>query len=313
MRAAKPHSSLMATAQRGELLGLPADAQSNLAGSGRTASRHTIAFRTSFRSSRFHRGHGAGARSSVRSSAGGADAAAIGMRRRGLGGAPAHEHAQVDRGKRDRSAARLQGIVDPSRRLGRLSPGAGRTSYLAARRLHVDRGAQQRRQVHGNPVSAQTRPGQFRVLAGPRAYRSVFIAKLAGCAGAHAGLRGGIHRTSGGLFGNGVREPMAFWRNGGADRRCRACHGAVSRPGHECRFEDCIEFAACIERHPTCEAAFVDFGAARKPNTDAISTMALENYLEMRDTAADRKFQLQQALPLDPSALSRRFIRATPW
>jgi kynurenine 3-monooxygenase len=76
--------------------------------------------------------------------------------------------------------------------------------------------------------------------------------------------------------------------------------------GLNCCFEDCIEFAACIERHPTWETAFADFGAARKPNTDAISTMALENYLEMRDTVADRKFQLQQALSLE---LERRFPR----
>jgi kynurenine 3-monooxygenase len=76
--------------------------------------------------------------------------------------------------------------------------------------------------------------------------------------------------------------------------------------GLNCCFEDCIEFAACVARHPTWEAAFAEFGAARKPDTDAIATMALENYLEMRDTVADRQFQLQQALSLE---LERRFPR----
>ena len=44
----------------------------------------------------------------------------------------------------------------------------------------------------------------------------------------------------------------------------------------------------------------------RKPNTDAIAAMALDNYLEMRERVADPKFQLQQALSLE---LERRFPR----
>ena len=49
---------------------------------------------------------------------------------------------------------------------------------------------------------------------------------------------------------------------------------------------------------------FAEFGALRKPNTDAIAAMALENYLEMRERVVDPKFQLQQALSLE---LERRF------
>lgn len=76
--------------------------------------------------------------------------------------------------------------------------------------------------------------------------------------------------------------------------------------GMNCCFEDCIEFDACVARHPSWEAAFVEFGAARKPNTDAIADMALDNYMEMRESVADPKFQLQQALSLE---LERRFPR----
>lgn len=76
--------------------------------------------------------------------------------------------------------------------------------------------------------------------------------------------------------------------------------------GMNCCFEDCVEFAACVARHSSWEAAFAEFGAARKPNTDAIAAMALENYLEMRERVADPKFQLQQALSLE---LERRFPR----
>src|SRR5690606_31848771 len=37
----------------------------------------------------------------------------------------------------------------------------------------------------------------------------------------------------------------------------------------------------------------------RRPNTDAIADMAVENYLEMRDTARDPKFHLHKALSLE--------------
>jgi len=76
--------------------------------------------------------------------------------------------------------------------------------------------------------------------------------------------------------------------------------------GMNCCFEDCIEFDACAAGQPSWEATFKQFSAARKPNTDAIAAMALENYLEMRASVADPKFQLQQALSLE---LERRFPR----
>jgi kynurenine 3-monooxygenase len=74
--------------------------------------------------------------------------------------------------------------------------------------------------------------------------------------------------------------------------------------GMNCCFEDCIEFDACVEQRLPWEKAFARFGASRKPNTDAIAAMALENYLEMRESVADPRFQLRQALSLE---LERRF------
>ncbi len=76
--------------------------------------------------------------------------------------------------------------------------------------------------------------------------------------------------------------------------------------GMNCCFEDCIELSRCVVQNASWAAAFSEFGAARKPNTDAISAMALENYREMREQVADPKFQLQQALALE---LERRFPR----
>jgi kynurenine 3-monooxygenase len=74
--------------------------------------------------------------------------------------------------------------------------------------------------------------------------------------------------------------------------------------GMNCCFEDCVEFDACLLKHASWERVFAEFGALRKPNTDAIAAMALDNYLEMRERIAHPKFQLQQALSLE---LERRF------
>jgi kynurenine 3-monooxygenase len=74
--------------------------------------------------------------------------------------------------------------------------------------------------------------------------------------------------------------------------------------GMNCCFEDCMEFDACRAKHASWERVFAEFGALRKPNTDAIAAMALDNYLEMRERVARPKFQLQQALSLE---LERRF------
>ena len=74
--------------------------------------------------------------------------------------------------------------------------------------------------------------------------------------------------------------------------------------GMNCCFEDCMEFDACMSRHTSWEGVFAEFGAIRKPDTDAIAAMALDNYLEMRERVADPKFQLQQSLSLE---LERRF------
>jgi kynurenine 3-monooxygenase len=69
--------------------------------------------------------------------------------------------------------------------------------------------------------------------------------------------------------------------------------------GMNCCFEDCVEFDACLGRHASWQPLFAEFCALRKPNTDAIAAMALDNYLEMRERVADPAFQLRQELSLE--------------
>jgi kynurenine 3-monooxygenase len=85
-----------------------------------------------------------------------------------------------------------------------------------------------------------------------------------------------------------------------------AAHGIVPFHGQgmNCAFEDCVHFDALLDRHERWEELFVRFERDRKPNADAIATMALENYVEMRDTVRHPKYQLQKALSLE---LERRF------
>ncbi|HKU13693.1 MAG TPA: NAD(P)/FAD-dependent oxidoreductase [Steroidobacteraceae bacterium] len=75
--------------------------------------------------------------------------------------------------------------------------------------------------------------------------------------------------------------------------------------GMNCAFEDCRELIPLLAG-PDWTQAFRRFEQERKPNTDAIADMAIENYLEMRDTVRDPQFHLQKALSLE---LERRFPR----
>jgi kynurenine 3-monooxygenase len=74
--------------------------------------------------------------------------------------------------------------------------------------------------------------------------------------------------------------------------------------GMNAAFEDCRELHEKLARAPTWNDAFQAFELARRPNADAIANMALENYVEMRDTVRDPKFLLHKALSLE---LERRF------
>jgi len=67
--------------------------------------------------------------------------------------------------------------------------------------------------------------------------------------------------------------------------------------GMNAAFEDCSAFDSCLEDPDRpWDEVFAEFGKGRRPNTDAIADMALENYVEMRSTVREPKFQLKKDL-----------------
>lgn len=76
-----------------------------------------------------------------------------------------------------------------------------------------------------------------------------------------------------------------------------ACHAIVPfyGQGANAAFEDCVVLDECMRRHaPRWESAFADYQRQRKPNTDALAELALENFLEMRDRVASSRFLLRK-------------------
>jgi kynurenine 3-monooxygenase len=62
-------------------------------------------------------------------------------------------------------------------------------------------------------------------------------------------------------------------------------------------FEDCVVLDECLAEFPdNRERAFVEYFARRKENADALADLALENFIEMRDKTASRKFRAKKKL-----------------
>ena len=79
--------------------------------------------------------------------------------------------------------------------------------------------------------------------------------------------------------------------------------------GMNAAFEDCHVLDGLLDRHQSWETLFADFGSARLPDTTAIAQMALENYVEMRDTVLDPAYLRRKELSLE---LERRFPAFIP-
>jgi kynurenine 3-monooxygenase len=65
--------------------------------------------------------------------------------------------------------------------------------------------------------------------------------------------------------------------------------------GMNCCFEDCYYFDTLLEKYGSdWKKIFTVFGEMRKENTDAITNMAVENFVEMRDLVAHTDFLLKR-------------------
>jgi kynurenine 3-monooxygenase len=70
--------------------------------------------------------------------------------------------------------------------------------------------------------------------------------------------------------------------------------------GMNCGFEDVSELEAQIEKYgDDWEKIFSETDRLRQPNANAIADMAIENYIEMRDSVNDPKFVLQKQLAFE--------------
>jgi kynurenine 3-monooxygenase len=90
-----------------------------------------------------------------------------------------------------------------------------------------------------------------------------------------------------------------------------AAHAVVPFHGQgmNCAFEDCVVLDRLIDEHDDLESLYRDFEARRKPNAEAIADMALENYVEMRDSVRAPKFHLRKHIEwLLEERHPRRFI-----
>ncbi|WP_257388272.1 FAD-dependent oxidoreductase [Tahibacter caeni] len=66
--------------------------------------------------------------------------------------------------------------------------------------------------------------------------------------------------------------------------------------GMNCGFEDAVELADLLAADGDAAAVFAEFQRRRKPNSDAIAAMALDNYVEMRDRVDDPDYLLMREL-----------------
>jgi kynurenine 3-monooxygenase len=65
--------------------------------------------------------------------------------------------------------------------------------------------------------------------------------------------------------------------------------------GMNCAFEDCTYLSACIDKYgDDWESVYSEFEKTRKRDTDAIADLALENFIEMRDSIADPHFLMKK-------------------
>jgi kynurenine 3-monooxygenase len=120
-----------------------------------------------------------------------------------------------------------------------------------------------------------------------------------------------IENLTGGFFDNPVGMLGTIrcdrWHHGGdALIMGDAAHAIVPFHGQgmNAGFEDCMALDLCLdELGDDWQGVFAAFEKRQKPNANAIADMALENYVEMRDSVLDAKFRLKKEIAWKLEAL----------
>ena len=151
---------------------------------------------------------------------------------------------------------------------------------------------------------ARSGPDGFDSLTGSDEVRALFESQFADAARLMPHLREEFAAHPQGRLGTIHTRP---WHSGGRVMLLGdAAHAIVPFHGQgmNAAFEDCRVLESLLDRHESWDALFADFERCRLANTGAIAQMALENYIEMRDTVRDPAYLRRKALAME---LERRF------
>ncbi len=135
-------------------------------------------------------------------------------------------------------------------------------------------------------------PAGFAGLDGPAAIRARFDRDYPDAAELFADLAGEFIRNPVGAL---VTVHVWPWARGRLALLGDAAHAIVPffGQGMNCAFEDVVELDRCLtESGEDWQTALVMYAERRKPNTDAIAALALDNFVEMRDKVGSPVFRL---------------------
>jgi kynurenine 3-monooxygenase len=142
---------------------------------------------------------------------------------------------------------------------------------------------------------AKRGPNSFESLQTPRDVDAFFEREFPSARALMPGLAREFFENPQGLLGTVYADG---WRAGGdllllGD----AAHAIVPFHGQgmNCAFEDCVKLDELVGAEGATAGAFAEFERQRKPNTDAIAAMALENYVEMREAVLDPAYRQKKA------------------
>jgi kynurenine 3-monooxygenase len=140
---------------------------------------------------------------------------------------------------------------------------------------------------------------QFRALSQPDAVIDFFQREFPDVVTLIPDLTAQFEQHPAGQLGTVYASP---WHSGGQVVLLGdAAHAIVPFHGQgmNAAFEDCLVFDSLLDSHADWADVFGEFERLRVPNTHAIARMALENYVEMRDTVLDPGFVRRKALALE--------------